>query len=1065
MTGDGERDLEDLFASYVDRLNDAEELDEERILAENPIFGAEILDRLRDYVGAASVDAGKDEDEPLGTLGDFTLRRQIGRGGMGVVYEAWQGSMDRRVALKVLPAGIAADDRAFQRFMQEARAAGKLSHSSIVAVHAMGQDAHTPYYAMDFVDGETLAQVVARLKVLEPEAETVFGPRESVIFFGKLAAAFADVADGLQHAHARKVIHRDIKPSNLIVDKEGRLRILDFGLARLEGQESLTASGDLVGTPQYMSPEQARRRQVPIDHRTDIYSLGATLYELLTSRPPFRGKDHAETLSQIIERDPVEPKKINSRVPKDLETIVLKCLRKDAGDRYGTAEALGQDLRRVLRGEMIEARAQGAWERLARRLHRHKNGVVAAAFALFAVIVGLAVTTVLVANAYRFAEDHRAHTQRQLYISDMRQAVADWEAGNLARFQELLDRHRPQGEERDLRGWEWHHLDSRRQTSHAPLETDSDAAAAVAWSPDGQAVACGASDGVIRIFDASQRTQRFQLSCPVGPARAVAWSLTGDRIAAVCQDGTLSVWDLNGQPVYSHEAKINSPQFFAVAFHPDGTLLASASADQAVRIRSSADGALLHSIELREFLSIPGLSFNSKGDRMAVAGLSPASVVVFDTAAWKEIHRFTPPAWLYAAVWSPDDALLATASEDIVKVWDAGTGAELRSFRAHSGYVLSVDWSPDSRQVVSGGQDGLVKVWDLDARDKSPTVLRGHTGVIWSVSWDRISKRIASASQDGTLRIWDPSIPTEFVGIPGSAPATWDHEGKKLAVTSVDRGEIQVLDVQSGQLLRSFKTDHKVSVLALSPDDSLLAGVMNNGMLSIWEWQERAVVHTIDGEHAGEHWCVSWAPDSKQFATGGDDGMVRIWDAKALAPIDELRGHMDHVGAVAWSPKGSLIAATDFALSLKIWTHGPSGWSLLHDLRRGSRQWNGSREATRPWALAWSPDGMRIAAVVASGVPQGLTVWDATGGKEIFRAQGHSSGVTSVAWSPDGRRLATGGVDRTVIIWDAEAGNELIRVGGHEAGIMLLKWDPSGRRLLSGDKQGVLKMWEALGYK
>jgi tetratricopeptide (TPR) repeat protein len=386
-SGGEHRKLEDLLALYLGRLNDGEALDSDRILADHPDLGEEILRDLEAFVGMTGEG---DTDEPLGTLGDYTLKRQIGRGGMGVVYEAWQGSLERRVALKVLPAGIAAENCAFLRFMKEAKIAAQLHHPNVVAVYGMGVEQNTPYFAMEYVEGETLAQVLARVEDAAPDAETPFGKKDSIVYFGKLAEAFADVADGLQHAHAKKVIHRDIKPSNLILDREGRLRILDFGLARLEGQESLTLSGDFLGTPQYMSPEQARRKKIDVDHRTDVYSLGATMYEALCGRPPFRGKDHADTLSQIIERDPVEPRKINARVPKELETIVLKCLRKEAGDRYGTAEALGQDLTRFVRGEVIEARPQAAWEKLARNFWRQKARTAVAALALFASAAGVA---------------------------------------------------------------------------------------------------------------------------------------------------------------------------------------------------------------------------------------------------------------------------------------------------------------------------------------------------------------------------------------------------------------------------------------------------------------------------------------------------------------------------------------------------------------------------------------------------------------------------------------------------------------------------------------------------
>ncbi len=368
-TSKHEEELEELLVHYIDRLTSGDMLDKLQIAQDHPDLAPELVRRLEAFevIGSGSL-----PDIPLGTLGDYTLRREIGRGGMGVVYDAWQNSMDRRVALKVLPPGMAADNRAFHRFMREAKTAGQLSHQNVVAVYSTGVEEGTPWYSMEFVEGETLAHVLARLKKAE-EDETPFGKRSEQQYYLNMAKAFADVADGLQHAHSKGVIHRDIKPSNLILDEEGRLRILDFGLARLEGQESLTVSGDFVGTPLYVSPEQARQRKSEVDHRTDVYSLGATLYEVIAGRPPFKGRDHQDTLSQIIDRDPVEPRKLNQRVPRDLETIVLKCLQKDPGDRYGTAEALGQDLRRCVRGDAIEARPLSGWERLVRKISRNRH--------------------------------------------------------------------------------------------------------------------------------------------------------------------------------------------------------------------------------------------------------------------------------------------------------------------------------------------------------------------------------------------------------------------------------------------------------------------------------------------------------------------------------------------------------------------------------------------------------------------------------------------------------------------------------------------------------------------
>jgi hypothetical protein len=469
--------FEALLAEYVEELNVNGFVDPDRIEEAHPELGPALLEGLKTYIALREEER---HDEPLGMLGDYTLRRQIGRGGMGVVYDAWQHSLDRQVALKVLPAGIAFDDKAFVRFMREAKIAAQLKHQNVVAVYGMGVEQNAPYYAMEFVEGETLAQILTRLKAAEglegekrgtvqgiaslfakgrPElvgaAEDVTaGPAtlpaaerkvlgvddDNQAYYFLLAEAIAGAADGLHHAHSKGIIHRDIKPSNLILDREGRLRILDFGLARLEGQESITVSGDLVGTVQYMSPEQAQMRKVAVDHRTDIYSLGVTMYEMLALRPPFKGSDHHDTLSQILTREAEPLRKRNARVPLDLETIILKCLRKDPGGRYGTAEALAQDLRRFVRGDAIEARPASKWETLVQRGRRHRWKILIAL-----VVTGLtAVVFVRELGAWR---EQRERT----FAGDLRAAAAR------LHYETILF-HRAPGRVARVREEAWHYL-------------------------------------------------------------------------------------------------------------------------------------------------------------------------------------------------------------------------------------------------------------------------------------------------------------------------------------------------------------------------------------------------------------------------------------------------------------------------------------------------------------------------------------------------------------------------------------------------------------------------------
>ena len=423
-----------VIADCADRVNARERLDVRRILAEHPDLAPELGQALSALGEVESIRAPR--PEPIRTLGDYRLLSKLGGGGMGLVYRAWQLSLGREVAIKVLRPELVASLKAVERFKREAKVSARLQHPNIVSVYAMGIEGGEPYFAMEYVEGETLDRVVQRntppprsgaaptscnrsdaSSSLAGSMNSLFGSMSDVVedrvtggspggaatsdsatgsafdsavvdlkHCLKVAEAFAGVAEGLQFAHQLGVTHRDLKPSNLILDAKGRLRILDFGLAHLEGEQRITLSGDFIGTPLYMSPEQAMANRGGVDHRTDIYSVGATLYEVLLREPPFQGRDYRETLSQIISRDPPTLRSRNSRIPRSLETIVLKCLRKSPADRYGTAEALAQDLRRFVRGDPIEARPQSLIERLVQRGWRHKWRVLSVAATVLLVL-------------------------------------------------------------------------------------------------------------------------------------------------------------------------------------------------------------------------------------------------------------------------------------------------------------------------------------------------------------------------------------------------------------------------------------------------------------------------------------------------------------------------------------------------------------------------------------------------------------------------------------------------------------------------------------------------------
>jgi serine/threonine protein kinase len=365
----------------------------------------------------------------VGRVGDFRLLREIGRGGMGVVYEAEQISLGRRVALKVLPFASAIDPRHLQRFRNEARAAAQLHHSNIVPVYAVGADGGVHYYAMQFIEGQSLTQLITELRAKQPYEPgqtpsapvVVTDPSSPAIttehssrrraYFRRIAELIRQAADALEYAHQVGVVHRDIKPGNLLLDTSGRVWVTDFGLALIRSDAGLTATGEVVGTIRYMSPEQALGKPGLVDHRTDIYSLGATLYELLTLSPMFPGDDRRALLRQLAEEDPLPPRQVDRSIPVELETIVLKATAKLPGERYPSARELADDLERFLDDRPIQARRPTILDLAAKWVRRHRAVAALSVGALLLLVIGLAVTTAIIAQEH--AKTKKAYEREQ----------------------------------------------------------------------------------------------------------------------------------------------------------------------------------------------------------------------------------------------------------------------------------------------------------------------------------------------------------------------------------------------------------------------------------------------------------------------------------------------------------------------------------------------------------------------------------------------------------------------------------------------------------------------------
>ena len=650
---------------------------------------------------------------------------------MGVVYEAIQLSLKRRVALKVLPSGTIPEERDIERFRREAQAAARLDHPNIVPIYAQGEERGTYYYAMKLVRGQSVDKVIREVrsqwKALQSPGRSTALTREYVRTAARLAM---EAAQALEYAHSQGVIHRDIKPHNLILTPEGHPMITDFGLARFLGASRMTMSGEMMGTPAYMSPEQVRAQKEAIDHRTDIYSLGVTLYEMLALDIPFRGETREAVLRQILMEDPTPLRELNPGIPKDLETICHKAMEKDPDLRYQTAELFAHDLYCFLEGPPITSRPVGPLRRLYRRAKRRRALTGALCAAVAGVLLALAVAVHFGIQSYRTsrrepgaqrqAEQERGRTETERQTK---------EAETAAR----LEGQRPN-----------FFADARLV---ATLTGHGNSVLSVAFSPDGKMLASGSAR--IKLWDvATQRELRTLAGRGV-----VAFSPDGRILASGSGDKAIQLWDVaTGGPLRTlrgHDSPV-----YSVAFSPDGRTLASGSHDKTIRLWNVATGRELRTQDGHAG-QVFSVAFSPDGETLASGG-EDGTVRLWGVATGRALRTLTGHTSLvYSVTFGPDGRTLASGSFDkTINLWDVGTGRELRTLAGHARLVWSAAFSPDGKILASGSEDDTIKLWRV-ATGRQLCTLAGHRDGVSSVAFSPDGKTLASGGADQIIKLWD----------------------------------------------------------------------------------------------------------------------------------------------------------------------------------------------------------------------------------------------------------------------------------------------------------------------
>jgi WD40 repeat protein/serine/threonine protein kinase len=1130
--------LDELIEAFANRLQTGERVDLEEYAREH----AERADELRRILPALVVlaDLGRSTDarpgkirsvadpsgEAVGTLGDFRILREVGRGGMGVVYEAEQISLGRRVALKVLPFAAAMDARQLQRFKNEAQAAAQVHHTNIVPVISVGCERGVHYYAMQFIEGQTLAAVIRDLRPLagspptdaagrpavagslagemasgrwaparrkgadsqrttdyvstavppSPSAgETTAQPvaalstersTKSPAFFRTVAQLGVQAAEALEHAHLLGIIHRDIKPANLLMDAGGRLWITDFGLAHCQSQPGLTMTGDLLGTLRYMSPEQALAQRIAVDARTDVYSLGVTLYELLALEPAYNGRSREEVLRQIAFEEPRPPHRQNKAVPAELETIVLKAMAKNPEERFATAQELAEDLRRFLEDKPIRAKRPSLRQRAVKWARRHKT-VVRAAFVVFLVVVAaLVVSTALIWEKNKELEQSLQRERQNAYYQRIALAEREWHANNLGRWEQLLQNCSP-----DLRGWEWHYLKGLLRKGLPPMRHNTSVLSA-AFSPDGKRIASASQDGFIKFWDARTGRELHSFLAHNGHARSVAFSSDGLRLASAGWDGKVKVWDIRTDPPVLAWERRASGQNHSVAFSPKGDLVVSGGEEPnavagTVRIWDAATGAAIWTHRGNEIL-VRSVAFSPDGRYLASASVvrKEAGQPVHTVKVWDVETREVRAVYrgrlggVRGLAFSPDGRLLAFANI----VWDWQAGRERFTFEERG---TGVAFSPDGRRLAMAGMDQTVKVWDLTTGQEALT-LRGHHNAVWSVAFSPDGDRLVSASSDLTVRIWDARAwqdgekGQELLTLSGDAghvnSVAFHPQGRLLASAGAD-GTVKFWDPLTGknQLTLRVSTAPVWSV-AFSADGKWLATAGGDKKAKVWAVNPgrtgvvSSPIHRLAGHNSEVH-AIGFSRDSRRLASGSMPGSVdcvRVWDTTTGKEIQQLRDHTWAIVSVAFSPDGLYLASASPDTTMRVW-----------DLTSGE-------EMVRPQpqhvgdvtSVAFSLDGILLA---SGSMDRTVHVWEKGGNAKTWKLR-HllrdlTGGVRSVAFSHDGRRLVWGSTDATLKVCEL-ATEEIHTLRGHRDWVQCVAFSPDGKQIASASRDGTVKIWE-----
>lgn len=957
----------------------------------------------------SGTDQGPGEDPPPGLrqFGEFILEREIARGGMGVVYEATQLTLGRKVAVKMLRDSVVAGSQDVTRFRREAAAVAALRHRNIVGIHSIAEHEGTHFFSMDYVPGQTLAQML------------IHGPLPP----RQAAALMVKVALAIHHAHTHGVLHRDLKPSNILMDGEGEPMVTDFGLAMNAAEDAgLTLTGQVLGTPAYMAPEQAAGKSGTATAATDVYGLGALMYHLLAGRPPFSGESHLAILQQVMNAEPPSISVVSAAVSQDLDTVCARAMAKEPHRRYPSALAFAEDVQRYLDGREVLARPISGMAKLWRWARRHP-ALAASLTGIVLLLAAVAVVSTLAAQrlsisgreaseARDLARENAARSKLNLYASDMRIAMESWERGALGVMQARLADHIPAPGEPDQRDFEWYMMDAMQHGQQTALTALPGRPSSAAFTPDGSLVlfSIGAQT---HLWNAVSKMPLLQWDEPL-PDKDEFYRkvirVTPDVLVSAWQTG-LRMVDLKSRQVRVMEAAPCE----SMALSPDGTQLAVASRFPGnagtpwVRIFQTVDWKVAREIprECRD------LDWTEQGQLVVLSVPSDGPRDVGGVLEWfdparpepvrEQVIRF-PSLVRHGLLHAKSDRaylMLENLNDHLIRLSD-GTNLNGRASNAlcHAGMDAAF------RQMAVAGQDQRLQLFDLEAWTGTINNRKGHTDRVLGMVCMGGDHEFRTIARDGTIREWDfRSGPHDFVfGI--------THADSRTAVLPLSPGTgrfIGMIEQWCGQngtdRTHIFDRDRNenigitvpCSVLGISGDGQTALGLDKGTIVRAdLSSREQTVINPVLDLPAqpvawlpriSRDWrCLAWTPDDRELI------LTEISTGREIGKYALI------AGVPVFSPDGTRMAI-------------PQRTIVLVDVASGVATDTGIACGSM---LAWSADGKRIASLLNNGIQ----IFDLSEKRLTHHLTGHRTVVSSMAWSPDGRSIAVGCDDSTLTFWN-----------------------------------------------